>query len=200
MAVVVLFIVHWQLSVFCQSFFLHRYGAHRQFTMSPRLGEVLQHPHRHRAELQLPEPARLRDPAPHAPRVQRHREGSRTRRSATAALVPGLFKMMYRTKRIYHEIAYFEKAARAALRRRLPAVALPRVDGQELADAHRLGRGLRGVLLVLRHRDLAVGAAARPLDHGRDPRRHRQLVRPPLRLPELRRSTTSRATRCPSTS
>jgi stearoyl-CoA desaturase (Delta-9 desaturase) len=28
------FVLHWQLSVFCQSFFLHRYGAHRQFTMS----------------------------------------------------------------------------------------------------------------------------------------------------------------------
>jgi stearoyl-CoA desaturase (Delta-9 desaturase) len=28
------FVLHWQLSVFCQTFFLHRYGAHRQFTMS----------------------------------------------------------------------------------------------------------------------------------------------------------------------
>jgi stearoyl-CoA desaturase (delta-9 desaturase) len=35
MAVVILFIAHWQLSVFCQSFFLHRYGAHKQFSMSP---------------------------------------------------------------------------------------------------------------------------------------------------------------------
>jgi stearoyl-CoA desaturase (Delta-9 desaturase) len=34
MVIVVLFLVHWQLSVFCQSFFLHRYGAHKQFTMS----------------------------------------------------------------------------------------------------------------------------------------------------------------------
>ncbi len=34
MAILVFFVVHWQLSVFCQSFFLHRYGAHRQFTMS----------------------------------------------------------------------------------------------------------------------------------------------------------------------
>ncbi len=33
-AILVFFLVHWQLSVFCQSFFLHRYGAHRQFTMS----------------------------------------------------------------------------------------------------------------------------------------------------------------------
>jgi len=28
------FIGHWMLSVFCQTFFLHRYGAHRMFTMN----------------------------------------------------------------------------------------------------------------------------------------------------------------------
>jgi stearoyl-CoA desaturase (delta-9 desaturase) len=28
------FVGHWLLSVFCQTFFLHRYGAHKQFTMS----------------------------------------------------------------------------------------------------------------------------------------------------------------------
>src|SRR4029079_11166002 len=35
-------------------------------------------------------------------------------------LVPGLFKMMYRTKRIYHEIAYFEKAPEARFDGELP--------------------------------------------------------------------------------
>jgi stearoyl-CoA desaturase (delta-9 desaturase) len=34
MIVVIFFVLHWQLSVFCQTFFLHRYGAHKQFTMS----------------------------------------------------------------------------------------------------------------------------------------------------------------------
>jgi stearoyl-CoA desaturase (delta-9 desaturase) len=29
------FISHWVISVFFQTFFLHRYGAHKQFTMSP---------------------------------------------------------------------------------------------------------------------------------------------------------------------
>jgi stearoyl-CoA desaturase (delta-9 desaturase) len=33
-AILVFFLAHWQLSVFFQSFFLHRVGAHRQFTMS----------------------------------------------------------------------------------------------------------------------------------------------------------------------
>jgi stearoyl-CoA desaturase (delta-9 desaturase) len=32
--ILIFFAVHWQLSVLFQSFFLHRYGAHRQFTMS----------------------------------------------------------------------------------------------------------------------------------------------------------------------
>lgn len=30
------FILHWVTSVFSQTFFLHRYGAHQMFTMSPR--------------------------------------------------------------------------------------------------------------------------------------------------------------------
>jgi stearoyl-CoA desaturase (delta-9 desaturase) len=37
MATLVTFlVVHWSLSIFCQTFYLHRYGAHRMFTMSPR--------------------------------------------------------------------------------------------------------------------------------------------------------------------
>ena len=30
------FLAHWSLSIFCQTFYLHRYGAHRMFTMSKR--------------------------------------------------------------------------------------------------------------------------------------------------------------------
>src|SRR5688572_25771193 len=34
-AIVGFLVGHWVLSVFFQTFFLHRYGAHRMFTMSP---------------------------------------------------------------------------------------------------------------------------------------------------------------------
>src|SRR5262245_66166622 len=34
MAVLVFFAAHWLSSIFCQTFFLHRYGSHKQFTMS----------------------------------------------------------------------------------------------------------------------------------------------------------------------
>jgi stearoyl-CoA desaturase (delta-9 desaturase) len=33
-AIVIFFVLHWQLSVFFQSFFLHRYGAHRMYSMT----------------------------------------------------------------------------------------------------------------------------------------------------------------------
>ncbi len=34
MAVLIFFVLHWYLSLFCQTFFLHRYAAHKMFTMS----------------------------------------------------------------------------------------------------------------------------------------------------------------------
>lgn len=35
LVILTFFVTHWTLSVFFQTFFLHRYGAHRMFTMSP---------------------------------------------------------------------------------------------------------------------------------------------------------------------
>jgi stearoyl-CoA desaturase (delta-9 desaturase) len=35
MAIILFLVSHWFLSLFCQTFFLHRYAAHRMFTMSP---------------------------------------------------------------------------------------------------------------------------------------------------------------------
>jgi stearoyl-CoA desaturase (delta-9 desaturase) len=107
MAVVVLFVVHWQLSLFCQSFFLHRFGAHRQFTMSrgwERFFNVLTAVSQNSSYLNPRGYAVLHlmhhaysdtEKDPHSPRSYKN-------------LVPGLFQMMYRTKRIYHGIAYFE--------------------------------------------------------------------------------------------
>lgn len=34
MAILIFFLSHWFLSLFCQTFFLHRYASHRMFTMS----------------------------------------------------------------------------------------------------------------------------------------------------------------------
>ena len=112
MTVAILFIVHWQLSVFCQSFFLHRYGAHRQFTMSrgwERFFNLLTY---------LAQNSGYMNPRGYAILHRMHHAYSDTPRdphSPTnhAWLIPGLFDMMWLTKRTYHDLAYFEQAPEA---------------------------------------------------------------------------------------
>lgn len=41
MVIPVFFVVHWVLSVFMQSFFLHRYAAHRMYSVGPRTERAL---------------------------------------------------------------------------------------------------------------------------------------------------------------
>lgn len=40
MIIIVFFLAHWYLSLFAQTFFLHRYAAHKMFTMSPFMEKV----------------------------------------------------------------------------------------------------------------------------------------------------------------
>jgi stearoyl-CoA desaturase (Delta-9 desaturase) len=107
MVVVCLFIVHWQLSLFCQSFFLHRYAAHGQFTMSKgweRFFNIL---------TAVAQNSSYLNPRGYAVLHRMHHAYSDTEKDPHSPrryprLVPGLFQMMYKTKRIYHGIAYFE--------------------------------------------------------------------------------------------
>ena len=112
MAVVVLFVVHWQLSVFCQSFFLHRFGAHKQFTMS-RGWEIF-----FNYLTALTQNSSYLNPRGYAILHRMHHAYSDTERDPHSpvpyrGVFPGLFAMMYRTKRIYHEFAYFQKEPEA---------------------------------------------------------------------------------------
>jgi stearoyl-CoA desaturase (delta-9 desaturase) len=109
MVIVLFFVAHWQLSLFCQSFFLHRYGAHKQFSMSPgweKFFNVL---------TAISQNSSYLNPRGYAVLHRMHHaysdgDGDPHTPTRYRALIPGLFTMMYRTKRIYHEIAYFEKA------------------------------------------------------------------------------------------
>lgn len=97
--ILVFFVLHWYLSLFVQTFYLHRYAAHRMFSMSPtweKLFHVLTFIaqgssylspyaygvlHRlHHAYADTPQD-------PHSPRYD-----------------ASLFSMMWRTKGIYHEL------------------------------------------------------------------------------------------------
>lgn len=119
MTVVWVFLVHWQLSVFCQSFFLHRYGAHRQFTMSPgweKFFNVL---------TAISQNSSYLNPRGYAILHRMHHAYSDTEKDPHSPLgyrgiVPGLFRMMLETKRIYHQIAYFEKEPEARFEGNFP--------------------------------------------------------------------------------
>ena len=112
MAIAIFFVLHWQLSVFFQSFFLHRYGAHRQFTMSKgweRFFNVL---------TAFAQNSSYLNPRGYAVLHRMHHAYSDTEKDPHTpvrykGLIPGLFQMMYRTKRIYHSIAYFETTPEA---------------------------------------------------------------------------------------
>jgi stearoyl-CoA desaturase (delta-9 desaturase) len=99
--IITFFVAHWVLSVFFQTFFQHRYGAHRMFTMSkgwerffylcafaiqgtsflvPRAYAILHREHHAFSDTE-------RDPhSPHA--------------------IPSFWKMMNRTRVLYHAYAY----------------------------------------------------------------------------------------------
>ena len=195
MAVIALFVIHWQLSVFCQSFFLHRYGAHQQFTMSrgwEKFFNIL---------TSITQNSSYLNPRGYAILHRMHHAYSDTERDPHSpvqyrGLFPGLFADDVPDQAHLSRAGLLPETARAPLRRRLPQLAPARMDGQELDDADRLGRQLRGVLLVLRHRELAVVAAAGALDHGRGPRGDRELVGTQVRLPELPAGRSLQATPC----
>ena len=97
--ILLFFVAHWYLSLFFQTFFLHRYAAHQVFTMSPRMEKVffvltwvfqgsnylsaygygIMH-RMHHAFADTPED-------PHSPKYDE-----------------SLFKMMWKTKTIYSQI------------------------------------------------------------------------------------------------
>lgn len=100
MAILLFLVTHWTLSIFCQTFFLHRYASHRMFTMSkgwerffhlfawiamgpsylvPRAYAVLHRMHHAYSDTEKD---------PHSPRIYKN-----------------VFAMMWNTKNVYHGIS-----------------------------------------------------------------------------------------------
>lgn len=101
MVIVITFVSHWLLSIFCQTFFLHRYGAHRMFTMSKgweRFFHLLTY---------LTQGLSYLDPRGYAILHREHHAFSDTERDPHSPL---FFKspvtMMLKTKHIYDGYAY----------------------------------------------------------------------------------------------
>lgn len=101
MAVLLFFVAHWQLSVFCQTFFLHRYCAHRMFTMSKgweRFFFLLTY---------VCQGSSFLSPRGYAILHRMHHAYSDTEKDPHSPLHhSNAFSMMVETKRIYDQFAY----------------------------------------------------------------------------------------------
>ena len=96
MVILIFFIAHWQLSVFFQSFFLHRYGAHKQFTMTKGWERVF-----HFLAWFVGGPSYL-SPRAYAILHRMHHAYSDTPQDPHSPVHnPNFFKMMWKTKVLY---------------------------------------------------------------------------------------------------
>ena len=101
MVIPLFFVLHWQLSVFFQSFYLHRYGAQRQFSMSPRVERVF-----HFLTWAIQGSSYL-NPRAYAIMHRMHHAYSDTPRDPHSPVVqPNFFAMMWRTRTLYDQIGH----------------------------------------------------------------------------------------------
>jgi stearoyl-CoA desaturase (delta-9 desaturase) len=100
-AILIFLVAHWVLSVFCQTFFLHRYGAHRMFSMSKsweRFFHLLTF---------LCQGSSYLNPRAYAILHREHHAFSDTPRDPHSPHVyPNLFKMMLHTLERYQGFSY----------------------------------------------------------------------------------------------
>jgi stearoyl-CoA desaturase (delta-9 desaturase) len=101
LAIALFFLLHWHLSVFCQTFFLHRFGAHAQFSMSrgwERFFHLLTY---------LSQGASFLHPRAYAILHRMHHAYSDTPRDPhSPKYYKSLLVMMWETKKRYDDFAY----------------------------------------------------------------------------------------------
>jgi stearoyl-CoA desaturase (delta-9 desaturase) len=116
MLIALFFVVHWQLSIFCQTFFLHRYGAHQQFRMSrgwERFFFLLTY---------AAQGSSFLSPRGYAILHRMHHAYSDTEKDPHSPLFhKNVFSMMLATKRRYDAFAYYREAAEPRFEANLPS-------------------------------------------------------------------------------
>ena len=100
--IITFFVGHWLASVFCQTFFLHRYGAHRMFTMSKGWERFF-----HLMTYCAQGPSYLH-PRGYAILHRMHHAFSDTERDPHSPRnSTNVFTMMWKTKETYDDYAYY---------------------------------------------------------------------------------------------
>jgi len=109
------FVGHWVLSVFCQTFFLHRYGAHRMFTMKKgweRFFHLLTY---------VSQGSSYLNPRGYAILHREHHAFSDTERDPHSPRnFRNVFAMMWETKHRYDDYAYRRKEPEARFEGGMP--------------------------------------------------------------------------------
>lgn len=114
-AILTFFSAHWLLAVFFQSFFLHRYGAHRHFTMSPGWERVFY------LGTFVTQGASFLVPRAYAVLHREHHAFSDTARDPHSPHVfPNLWQMMWATKQRYAGLVGRTLASEARFQARYP--------------------------------------------------------------------------------
>ena len=115
MIIFIFFVAHWYLSLFAQTFFLHRYAAHKMFTMSPFMeklfylltfifqGSSYLSPYAYGVMHRLHHAHADTEKDPHSPTFSRN-----------------LFDMMWKTKNYYNEILRKEDNIEAKYKKGVP--------------------------------------------------------------------------------
>ncbi len=99
--IVVFFIAHWVLCIFCQTFFLHRYGAHGMFKMSRRWERAFH------LMTYLSQGCSFLKPRAYAFLHREHHAYSETKRDPHSPLIHGnVVTLMLATKKRYDDFNY----------------------------------------------------------------------------------------------
>jgi stearoyl-CoA desaturase (delta-9 desaturase) len=97
--IITFLLVHWYVSAFCQSFFLHRYGAHAMFTM-PRFWDRFFYLLTYFAQ-----GSSFLNPRAYALLHRRHHKHSDTEKDPHSPhFFKDVFRMMWNTRKVYHEL------------------------------------------------------------------------------------------------
>ena len=98
-AIIIFFLTQWYVSVFCQSFFLHRYGAHSMFTM-PRFWDRFFY-----LLTYVSQGSSFLHPRAYALLHREHHKHSDTEQDPHSPhFFKDVFQMMMNTRRIYHKL------------------------------------------------------------------------------------------------
>lgn len=113
--IIVFFVLHWYLSLFSQTFFLHRYSAHKMFTMNVFWEKFFY------AFTWLTQGSSFLSPRAYAILHRMHHTYSDTEKDPHSPHFSGnAFSMMWKTKDIYHKILHGAVEVEERFTRNLP--------------------------------------------------------------------------------